>query len=232
MRIGVFDSGIGGLTVLKKIMKKYPNNEYIYYGDTKNMPFGDKSIDELKIISSNIIELLIARKVDIIVIACGTISSNLLHYLKRKYSIPIYDIISGIVNYLNNSNYENISVLCTEQTKDSKIFETKINRKAKVIPCRSLANLIEDNNINKIELYIKNITNELQSSDVIVLGCTHYPLISNIIKKYINIPILDMADYLDINIKKNSINKLEIFFSSDTEENIKKAKKIIKVDTF
>ena len=232
MRIGVFDSGIGGLTVLKKIMKKYPNNEYIYYGDTKNMPFGDKSIDELKIISSNIIEFLIARKVDIIVIACGTISSNLLHYLKRKYSIPIYDIISGIVNYLNNSNYENISVLCTEQTKDSKIFETKINRKVKVISCRSLANLIEDNNINKIELYIKNITNELQSSDVIVLGCTHYPLISNIIKKYINIPILDMADYLDINIKKNSINKLEMFFSSDIEKNIKKAKKIIKVDTF
>ena len=232
MRIGVFDSGIGGLTVLKKIMKKYPNNEYIYYGDTKNMPFGDKSIDELKIISSNIIEFLIARKVDIIVIACGTISSNLLHYLKRKYSIPIYDIISGIVNYLNNSNYENISVLCTEQTKDSKIFETKINRKVKVISCRSLANLIEDNNINKIELYIKNITNELQSSDVIVLGCTHYPLISNIIKKYINIPILDMADYLDINIKKNSINKLEMFFSSDIEKNIKKAKKIIKVDNF
>lgn len=232
MRIGVFDSGIGGLTVLKKIMKKYPNNEYIYYGDTKNMPFGDKSIDELKIISSNIIEFLIARKVDIIVIACGTISSNLLHYLKRKYSIPIYDIISGIVNYLNNSNYENISVLCTEQTKDSKIFETKINRKVKVISCRSLANLIEDNNINKIELYIKNITNELQSSDVIVLGCTHYPLISNIIKKYINIPILDMADYLDINIKKSSINKLEMFFSSDIEKNIKKAKKIIKVDTF
>ena len=216
MRIGVFDSGIGGLTVLKKIMKKYPNNEYIYYGDTKNMPFGDKSIDELKIISSNIIEFLIARKVDIIVIACGTISSNLLHYLKRKYSIPIYDIISGIVNYLNNSNYENISVLCTEQTKDSKIFETKIYRKVKVIPCRSLANLIEDNNTKEIESYIKNITNELEDSDVVVLGCTHYPLISNIIKKYINIPILDMADYLDINIKKNSINKLEMFFSSDT----------------
>ena len=216
MRIGVFDSGIGGLTVLKKIMKKYPNNEYIYYGDTKNMPFGDKSIDELKIISSNIIEFLIARKVDIIVIACGTISSNLLHYLKRKYSIPIYDIISGIVNYLNNSNYENISVLCTEQTKDSKIFETKINRKVKVISCRSLANLIEDNNTKEIESYIKNITNELEDSDVVVLGCTHYPLISNIIKKYINIPILDMADYLDINIKKNSINKLEMFFSSDT----------------
>lgn len=232
MRIGVFDSGIGGLTVLKKIMKKYPNNEYIYYGDTKNMPFGDKSIDELKIISSNIIEFLIARKVDIIVIACGTISSNLLHYLKRKYSIPIYDIISGIVNYLNNSNYENISVLCTEQTKDSKIFETKIYRKVKVIPCRSLANLIEDNNTKEIESYIKNITNELEDSDVVVLGCTHYPLISNIIKKYINIPILDMADYLDINIKKNSINKLKMFFSSDTEKNIKKAKKIIKVDTF
>ena len=92
--------------------------------------------------------------------------------------------------------------------------------------------MIEDNNTKEIESYIKNITNELEDSDVVVLGCTHYPLISNIIKKYINIPILDMADYLDINIKKNSINKLKMFFSSDTEKNIKKAKKIIKVDTF
>ena len=228
MRIGIFDSGIGGLTVLNKIMKKYPNNEYIYYGDTKNIPFGDKSIEELKIISSNIIEFLISKKVDIIVIACGTVSSNLLDYLKNKYTIPIYDIISGIVKYLNNSNYNNITVMCTQRTKDSKIFETRIEKNVKVISCKNLANLIEDNNINEIELYIKDMSKELENSDVIVLGCTHYPLISNIIEKYTNIKTLDMADYLDIDVKNSSINRLEMFFSDKNEIFMEKAKKIIK----
>ena len=100
MRIGVFDSGIGGLTVLKKLIKKYPNNEYIYYGDTKNIPFGDKSLDELKFISSNIIEFLISKKVDVIVIACGTVSSNLAEYLRNKYSIPIFHLEKKFFKYL------------------------------------------------------------------------------------------------------------------------------------
>ena len=76
MKIGVFDSGIGGLTVLKRLIDKYPNNEYIYYGDTKNIPYGDKSIEELKVLASNIVEFLISKNVDMIVIACGTVSSN------------------------------------------------------------------------------------------------------------------------------------------------------------
>ena len=84
MRIGVFDSGIGGLTVLKTLIKKYPNNEYIYYGDTKNLPYGNKSIEELKELSSNIIEFLLKKEVDIIVIACGTISSNLSRNIPSK----------------------------------------------------------------------------------------------------------------------------------------------------
>ena len=83
MKIGVFDSGIGGLTVLKRLIDKYPNNEYIYYGDTKNIPYGDKSIEELKVLASNIVEFLISKNVDMIVIACGTVSSNLSDYLKE-----------------------------------------------------------------------------------------------------------------------------------------------------
>ena len=106
MKIGIFDSGIGGLTVLKKIIKKHPNCEYIYYGDIANMPFGDKNVDELKVISNRIIEFLMSKDVDIIVIACGTISSNLSDYLKRKYSIPIYDVISVTINYRKEISYD------------------------------------------------------------------------------------------------------------------------------
>ena len=100
MRIGVFDSGIGGLTVLKTLINKYPCHEYIYCGDTKNIPYGEKSIDELKQLSSNIINFLISKNVNIIIIACGTVSSNIYSYLKDKYSVPIYDIISPTINPL------------------------------------------------------------------------------------------------------------------------------------
>ena len=85
MKVGLFDSGVGGLSVLKRLMEKYPNNEYIYFGDTKNLPYGSKSIEELKILAKNNIEFLLKFNVDIIVIACGTVSSNCLDYLKDNY---------------------------------------------------------------------------------------------------------------------------------------------------
>lgn len=105
MRVGVFDSGIGGLTVLKNIYKHYPNNEYIYFGDTINLPYGNKTKEELNYLSSLDVDFLLSKKVDIIIIACGTISANCINHLKNKYDIPIYDIISPTIEYLNNSTY-------------------------------------------------------------------------------------------------------------------------------
>ena len=103
MRIGLFDSGVGGLTVLKTLINKYPNNEYIYYGDTLNVPYGNKSKEELLKLSRHNIEFLLSKKVDMIIIACGTVSSNCLTELKKEYRIPIYSIIEPTINYLNNS---------------------------------------------------------------------------------------------------------------------------------
>jgi glutamate racemase len=102
MRIGVFDSGVGGLTVLNNLVKKYPNNEYIYFGDIKNNPYGNKTIEELEKLASKIIEFLISKEVDLIVIACGTVSSNLGSILKNKYNIKIegfYNITVYIDKY-------------------------------------------------------------------------------------------------------------------------------------
>ena len=167
MRIGVFDSGIGGLTVLKKLINKYPNNQYIYYGDTKNLPYGSKSIDELKILASNIIEFLIQKKVDMIIIACGTVSSNLSNYLKEKYSIKIIDIISPVITYLNNSNFNKIGVIATEATINSKIFSNNINKDIKEIACPMFVQLIE-NNGNELTKYIDIYLNNLKDRELIV----------------------------------------------------------------
>ena len=185
MRIGIFDSGLGGVNVLKELVKKYPNNEYIFYGDTLNLPYGSKTIEELQAFASNIIDFLISKNVDLIIIACGTISSNCYQYLRNKYSIPIYDIVSPTIRYIEASPYNNIGVIATERTIESKIFEQ--NAKVTLTKAtKDFVRIIEDGIIDDKE--INEIENELSifkdRVDTLVLGCTHYPFISNIITNY------------------------------------------------
>ena len=214
MKIGVFDSGIGGLTVLKKLIEKYPNNEYVYYGDIKNVPYGDKNIEELKVLASNIIEFLISKKVDMIVIACGTISSNLYQYLKNKYNIKIVDIISPTIEFINNSKYENIVALGTKRTIDSKIFQRRLNKKVKEIACPMFVPLIESNKLDRLESYFNEYFKDIKNPDLIVLGCTHYPIIIDRLSNYFNnsVIILNMADYIT-NIENSGIPKVDLYFS-------------------
>lgn len=229
MRIGVFDSGIGGLTVLKELIKKYPNNEYIYYGDTKNIPYGDKSIDELKTLSSKIIEFLINKKVELIIIACGTISSNIYEYLKDKYDIPIIDIISPTIEYINNSNYKKIGVIATNKTIDSKIFKRNLNKEVKQVACPMFVPLIENNKLNEIDNYFDIYLNDLKDMDLIVLGCTHYPIIEDKLNSYFNnnIKLLNMAECIN-KIENNGNSKVDLYFSKLDDKIINNVKSIIK----
>ena len=212
MKIGVFDSGIGGLTVLKKLLEKYPNNEYVYYGDTKNIPYGDKSIEELKILSSNIIDFLIKKEVDIIIIACGTISSNLSLYLKTKYNIKIIDIISPVIDYLNNNSYKKIGVIATQATINSKIFSNNIKKDVKEILCPKFVPLIEDNNLDELNKYIDIYVSYLKDREE-YLGNE---------KK-----LLDMAECID-DITNEGINKLDLYFSKLDQKIINNIKGILK----
>lgn len=227
MRIGMFDSGVGGLTVLKKLITKYPNNEYIYFGDTLNNPYGNKCIEELKKLSTNIIDFLLTKKVDLIIIACGTISSNLSNYLKDNYDIPIIDIISPIIEYLNNNNFNKIGIIATKATIDSKIFSKNINKDIKEVACPMFVPLIENNNLDEIDNYINEYLKEIKDREVIVLGCTHYPIIKEKINKYFHkeIKLLDMSDCLSLSNVNDSNKKIELYFSkinNKLENNIKK----------
>ncbi len=223
MRIGIFDSGVGGINVLKEIVMKYPNNHYIFYGDTKNLPYGSKSIDELKLFASNIIDFLISKEVDLIIIACGTISSNCYDYLCNKYDIPIYDIVSPTIRYINNSNYNNIGVIATERTIESKIFEQS-NKVKLVKATKNFVKIIEDGIITKKEN--NEIENELDyfkdKVDSLVLGCTHYPFISNIISNYLSVPLIDMGKCIanELNISNEDNKQIDLYFS-DINNNLK-----------
>ena len=222
MRIGLFDSGVGGLTVLKTLLKKYPNNEYIYYGDTLNLPYGTKSKEELLKLARDNVDFLIDKKVDLIIIACGTVSSNCLNELKESYNIPIMSIVDDVINYLNNSNYNNIGVIATNATINSHIFKNNINKNVYEIATPKLVPLIENNNLDSIKDILHSYLDDyLGKLDVLVLGCTHYPIISNYIKSITdNIELIDMSEFISINNDDIS-NKIEIYFSKldDTIKN-------------
>ena len=219
MRVGIFDSGIGGLTVLKTLINKYPNNDYIYYGDTLNLPYGNKTKEELKELSINDVEFLLSKNVDIIIIACGTVSSNCLDYLKQNYKVPIYDIITPTIIYLNKSNYENIGIIATERTIDSHIFKNNLNKNVYEIKTPKLVPIIENNDLDNINNTLDEYLREyLDKLDIIVLGCTHYP----IIKEYINAYFENKIDN-----KSSSIN---IYFSKLKDTLINNTKRILNKD--
>ena len=226
MRIGIFDSGLGGLTVLKTLIKKYPNNEYFYYGDTLNNPYGNKTKEELNILATNCIDFLLKFKIDIIVVACGTISSNCIPYLKKKYNIPIYDIISPTINYLNKISHKSIGIIATNATINSHFFGNNLNGVVYEIATPELVPLIENNELTNIEnILLSYLANYLNKIDILVLGCTHYPLLMSHIKKVVNtnIKILDMSDYIELKNGKKASTSL--FFSkldTLTKNNIKR----------
>jgi len=232
MKIGMFDSGVGGLTVLNNLVKKYPNNEYIYFGDIKNNPYGNKTVEELEKLASKIIEFLINKKVDMIVIACGTVSSNLGSVLKNKYNVKIVDIISPVIEYINSSNYNKIGVIATDATAKSKAFNN-INKDIKLVGCKEFVPIIESNNYENLDTYIDLYLKDLKDRDLVVLGCTHYPIIKNRISKYLgnNIKLLDMSECLP-QIENNDCSNVALYFSDINESTIKIVNNILDITDY
>lgn len=231
MRVGVFDSGIGGVNVLKSLINKYPNHEYIYFGDTKNLPYGNKDKETLLYLASNAIDFLIEKNVQIIIIACGTISSNCYRELKEKYSIPIYDVILPTINYLKNSSLHQIGVIGTIKTIESKIFDIE-NKKviAKAVP--SFVPIIENAQIEERKEEIKKELSCFKECDILVLGCTHYPLLDDLIKKEMHLKTLNMGDCLANTIKltDETFKSCELYFSSMSYNLVLNVEKILQGD--
>ena len=176
--IGVFDSGIGGVTVMKELIKILPNEDYIYYSDTINNPYGDKTNEEIISISDSIVSKLVDMGCKIIVIACNTASAISKDYLRSKYNVPIIAIEPAYKSVPDN---EKTLVMATNATINSdkfkKLFNTYNNHNTILLSCSGLADLIEEGNKNKIIDYLKNKIGYYADVKNVVLGCTHYPLI-------------------------------------------------------
>ena len=189
--IGIFDSGFGGITILRELLKLMPNENYIYLGDNKNIPYGDKSKKEIIKLSSKMADFLIKKNCKILVIGCNTISASASEILKEKYNIPIIEVISNACAEVNKISKNNISIMATDFTVKSKIYLKKIkenNKEIKItqIVCKKLCPMIEngwesfEDRFEILNNYIKKIN---PNSDSLLLACTHYPLIIKDIKK-------------------------------------------------
>ena len=188
-KIGFLDSGIGGVTVLKECIKLSPNFEYIYYSDSINNPYGDKSYDELIMIVDKIACKLIEDGCMIIVLACNTASCICASYLREKYKdIKFIAIEPAIKLVYDKGNADNTLIMATRGTMDSEkfhiLYEKYGGNNCYLLSCVGLANLIENGNDVELEKYLdENLKKYREKVSSVVLGCTHYPLIKNEIRE-------------------------------------------------
>ena len=189
MKIGIFDSGIGGTTVLSELMKFLPNEQYIYYSDSANNPYGNKSHEKIQELSQTACEFLLEKGCEIIVIACNTASAESAKFLRAHFKdVPIF-AIQPALKAVYDSNYDPEKytlVLATGATLGSDKFKELYQEYAVpntvLLDCNGLAELIEKG--KDTEEFLRDKLSKYQGkTENVVLGCTHYPLVTDVIRK-------------------------------------------------
>ena len=237
--IGIFDSGVGGITVLKEIQKRLPNENYIYLGDTKNFPYGEKNREEIIKFAIQNVEYLIKKNVKIIVIACGTATSQAIEILQNKFEIPIMGIIEPTVEYVKNKNYNKIGVIATEGTIRNGAWENKLKEKIQNIEvinkaCPMLATIAEEGRATGEEgrKAIKEYMKPFKEKKInkIILGCTHFPIYEQVIRDELKYEVElintgkmvadELKHYVELNNLKSNFEKslLKIELTKEEEK--------------
>ena len=203
--IGIFDSGIGGLTVAKAIVEALPNEDIVYFGDTARVPYGIKSQDTVKEYALEITRFLLQQNVKMIVIACNTVSASAKQdILNLAGDIPVLDVItSGTEAALTHPKNKHIGVIGTLATVNSKAYETAIHSNDPDVTvtqhaCPLLVPLAEEGWVDN-EIAIKTLDTYLQpfidhDVDSLILGCTHYPLFKSSIQQVLHEPGIQIVD--------------------------------------
>ena len=250
MPIGFLDSGLGGISVLREALKIMPNENYIYFGDSKNAPYGTKTKKEIRDLTFNTVEFLLEKGAKGIVVACNTATSAAVAELRLVYpDIPLVGIEPAIKPAVELSKKGNILMMATPMTVKQDKFKYLLNRykdKADIvpIPCEGLMEFVENGVFEGEELkaYLRGKLSGYDSSNTssIVLGCTHYPFVSEAIKNVIgnDVEIIDgglgtakeikrrlaVKDLLNDSQEKG---KIEVYNSSDEERFIDLSWKLI-----
>lgn len=217
--IGIFDSGVGGLSVFSQLVQLLPDENYIYFGDTLNLPYGNKTKEELIKITQNIFDFFKSKKVKAVVMACNTTSALTYETLSPKYDFKIYPIVQTVAKEIAIENYSKIGIFATQGTVNSHAYKKEIQKYSPTtqvfeIACPEWVNIVEKE-LQENEDSIKNIKMHLDEMlvhniDKIVLGCTHYPYLLHTLTKFvpeelfIN-PARHFAQYIYQDLKENNL---------------------------
>ena len=193
--IGVFDSGLGGLTIVREIRRRLPSESIVYFGDIARLPYGIKSKEQIRLFSLQNTHFLLRHKVRAVVIACNSSSSAAYHYLKAHFRVPVVDVIEpAAAEAVERTQTGRIGVIGTSATIESGAYEKAILRKDPALKiftasCPLFVPLVEEGWTDKeivlraAQVYLHRL--KKQKVDVLILGCTHYPLLKSAIQRVI-----------------------------------------------
>ncbi len=245
--IGVFDSGVGGLTVVKELVRILPNEKIVYFGDTARVPYGIKSKQTIIKFSLENILFLLKQDVKVIVVACNTSSSIALPVLRKHFKIPIIGVIGpGVKEAIYATRNKRIGVIATKATVNSHAYESQINRidpSIKVFSqaCPLFVPLAEEGWANEkvtydvARFYLSQLKKE--KIDTLILGCTHYPLLKHVFKAVLgsSVSLIDSAKQVAYETKqvlanegmlsKKSVKAKHTYYVSDELQQFKKLAK-------
>lgn len=253
MKIGFFDSGIGGLTILTSVRELLPEYDYLFYGDTKNLPYGDKSEGEIYALTKRGVEYLFDQGALLVVIACNTASAESLRKLQDTLLVEEYvnkkllGVIIPTIESIVESKIQNVVLVGTTRTIDSKKYERELakfptNISLLSIPTPELVPLIESGNItdawNSLCKTLSNVKGE-EEGGMVVLGCTHYTLLKEQIRANSNWKVISQDEVIPEKLKlyltkhseleklltKN--NSIEVTFTDTTLNSSKLVRDII-----
>ena len=241
MKVGVFDSGIGGLTVVKSLLEHKIFSDVIYYGDTARVPYGNKDKNTIIRYSLEALEFFKNFDIDILIVACNTASAFALDELRNNTNIPVVGVIEAGILSLNNKNIttnEHILILGTKATISSKKYEDALTLKgyknissiATGLFVSIVEECLEDTQI--LDKTLEHYFDNLPKIDAVILGCTHFPLIEHKISKYLKEPITIHSGEaivellkLNYNCTNNFKNTNVQFFASENPDGLKKIAK-------
>jgi glutamate racemase len=235
--IGIFDSGVGGLTVAHAIKQILPGESLIYFGDTAHLPYGDKSAESIRYYSQRITEFLLEHHAKVVLVACNSASASAFDSLKEEFRerTILFDVIDPVVDYISTRKFSKIGVIGTKRTISSGTYEQKVRAKSPETEVVSLATplfvpmieegfIFDDISNAIIRTYLSN--ESLNGIKALILGCTHYPIIKNQISKIFNfnIEVVDSARIVSMILREaleskgllNDSGKVkDMFFVSD-----------------
>lgn len=196
MKIGVFDSGLGGLVITKAFIEALPEYDYVYYGDTARLPYGEKTSGQILSYTIEAIKFLIAQNCGLIIIACNTATSIALRYLQQRFipsfapDIKVLGVVIPTVEEALLDNASKVGVLATNATVRSHIYREELHKlKPELDVCEiaspELVPALENNDFSAASAAAKNYAAQFDNIDSLILGCTHYPLLKAAFRRFL-----------------------------------------------